>query len=117
LAGAVVAIAFWLGLIVIALNNLDTGLPDTEGMPGWLFWLIGLGIVAGVALYLRRSGGPGWGAFLAGVLFPEVAYLVNRLVTTEISVLFWILVAALVVIPLPGSSTGRIARGRWSESE
>ncbi|CAN5249938.1 hypothetical protein BH18ACT5_BH18ACT5_15310 [soil metagenome] len=39
-AGAVVSIAIWLGLIVFALDNLDTGLPDSEGLGGgWPFWI------------------------------------------------------------------------------
>lgn len=100
-AGAIVAIAFWLGLVVFALNNLNTGLPDSEGLAGgWPFWVGALVVVMIVAVCLRRSGGEGWGFFLLGLLIPEVAFFINRLVVTELSPLFWILVAVLVVIPL-----------------
>ena len=101
-AGAIVAIAFWLGLLVLALNNLDTGLPDSEGLAGgWPFWVGALVVVVIVAIYLRRSGGPGWGFFILGLLIPEVAFFLNRLVATELSAWFWILVAVLVAVPLP----------------
>lgn len=101
-AGVLASISAWLGLIVFALDNLDTGLPRSEGLGGgWPFFLIALAIVAGVAWFLRRSPGrPGWGTFLLGVLIPEVAFFVNRLFTTEISFVFWVAVVLLALIPL-----------------
>lgn len=60
-AGAVVSIAIWLGLIVFALDNLDTGLPDSEGLGGgWPFWIAAGVIIGIVALFLSRyPGSPG----------------------------------------------------------
>ena len=99
-AGTVVSIAVWLGLIVLALDNLDTGLPQSEGLSGgWPFFLTALIISVIVVLYLRRW--PGWGHFIIGFLIPEVAFVINRLATTEVSALFWIVVAALILIPIP----------------
>lgn len=61
-----------------------------------------MAVVVVVALFLRRSpGSPGWGAFLLGLLIPEVAFFINRLFTTEISIIFLVAVAVLVLIPLP----------------
>ncbi|MGI8518989.1 MAG: hypothetical protein ACR2ME_11755 [Acidimicrobiia bacterium] len=103
IAGAVVSIAVWLGLIVFALDNLDTGLPRSEGLGGgWPFWVAAVAVVVVVALFLRRSpGSPGWGTFLLGLLIPEVAFFINRLFTTDTSFIFLIAVAVLVLIPLP----------------
>lgn len=102
-AGAVVAVAAWLGIIVLALNNLDTGLPASEGLAGgWPFWLAALIVTVIVARYLGRNPGrPGWLHFVIGLFIPEVAFAINRLASTEVSALFWMVVAALVVIPLP----------------
>jgi hypothetical protein len=101
-AGTVTAIAVWLGLIVVALNNLDTGLPRSEGLSGWPFFLVAAAIVVLVAVALSRSPGPpGWLHFVLGLLIPEVAFLINRLFATEIGAAFWIAVAILVLIPLP----------------
>lgn len=106
-AGAVVAIAVWLGLIVFALANLDTGLPASEGLAGgWPFWLVAVLITVGVALWLRRLGsGPRWGHFFLGLLIPEVAFFLNRLASVEISLVFWVTVLLLAVLPLPGGRT------------
>ena len=101
-AGALVAIAFWLGLVVVALNTLDTGLPRSEGLGGWPFFLLALAITVAVAVYLsRRPGKPGWLHFILGLLIPEVAFFLNRLFATEIGPVFWIVVALLILIPLP----------------
>ena len=103
LAGAVAAIAFWLGLVIVALNTLDTGLPRSEGLGGWPFFLLALAITVTVAIYLwRRSGKPGWLHYVIGLLVPEVAFVINRLFATEIGPIFWIAVAVLVLIPMPG---------------
>jgi hypothetical protein len=102
-AGVLAAIAFWLGLVVVALNTLDTGLPRSEGLGGWPFFLVALAITVAVALYLsRRPGKPGWLHFIFGLLIPEVAFVLNRLFATEIGVIFWITVVVLILIPLPG---------------
>ena len=104
IAGAVASIATWLGLIVFALDNLDTGLPDSEGLGGgWPFWIAAVVIIGFVALFLRRyPGSPGWGSFLIGLLIPEIAFFINRLFATEVSSLFLIFVIALALVPLPG---------------
>ncbi len=100
------AIAFWLGLVVVALNNLDTGLPQSEGLGGWPFFLVALAITGVVAVYLsRRPRKPGWLHFIIGLLIPEVAFFLNRLFVPEISVVFWMAVAALILIPLPSAAT------------
>jgi hypothetical protein len=100
-AGALVSIALWLGLIVVALSNLDTGLPSQEG-GAWPFFAAALVITVIVVLGLRRGdGGPGWGSFILGLLIPEVAFFINRLVTTEVSAVFWIVAALLILVPLP----------------
>lgn len=102
-AGGLAAIAFWLGLVVVALNTLDTGLPRSEGLGGWPFFLVALAITAAVAFYVsRRPGKPGWFHFILGLLIPEVAFFVNRLSATEIGPVFWIVVALLILLPLPG---------------
>ncbi|HJU81381.1 MAG TPA: hypothetical protein VJ796_06495 [Acidimicrobiia bacterium] len=103
LAGSLASVAFWLGLVVVALNNLDTGLPRSEGLGGWPFFLVAVAITVAVAVYLsRRPGKPGWLHFIVGLLIPEVAFLVNRLLATEIGAIFWLAVAVLILIPLPG---------------
>ena len=103
MAGAVAAIAFWLGLVIVALNTLDTGLPRSEGLGGWPFFLVTLAITVAVAIYLRRRPGkPGWLHFAIGLLIPEVAFFLNRLFSVEISAVFWLALALLVLIPLPG---------------
>jgi hypothetical protein len=100
-AGALVSVALWLGLIVVAISNLDTGLPAQEG-GGWPFFAAALVLTVIVALALRRgSGGPGWGSFVLGLLIPEVAFFINRLVSTEVSAVFWIAAAVLILVPLP----------------
>ncbi|MGH8957635.1 MAG: hypothetical protein ACRDVK_03070 [Acidimicrobiia bacterium] len=102
-AGAVAAIAFWLGLVVVALNTLDTGLPRSEGLGGWPFFLLALAITVAVAIYLSgRPGKPGWLHFVIGLLIPEVAFFLNRLFSVDISAVFWIAVAVLVLLPWPG---------------
>jgi hypothetical protein len=104
----VTSIAFWLGLIVFALDNFDTGLPDSEGLGGgWPFWIGALVIIAVVAFSLARSGRRGWGSFLLGLLIPEVAFVINRLFTVDVSAIFLVVVAILVLVPLP--SRGRPA--------
>jgi hypothetical protein len=104
LAGALVSIAFWLGLILLALANMDIGgLTVPEGLKaGWPFWAGVVVVVAIVFLALRRAApGPGWGTFLIGLVIPEVAFFINRLAATEIGIVFWIATAALILIPLP----------------
>jgi hypothetical protein len=109
-AGVVTSIAIWLGLIVFALDNFDGGLPRSEGLGGgWPFWIGALVIIGAVAFSLGRSGRPGWGAFLLGLLIPEVAFLVNRLVMTEISWVFWVVVALLVLVPFPSRRRAEVA--------
>jgi hypothetical protein len=103
LAGAVAAIAFWLGLVIVALNTLDTGLPRSEGLGGWPFFLLALAIAVAVGIYLwKRPGKPGWLHFAIGLLIPEVAFFLNRLFSVEISAVFWVALAVLVLIPLSG---------------
>ena len=103
LAGAVAAIAFWLGLVIVALNTLDTGLPRSEGLGGWPFFLLALAIAVAVAIYLwKRPGKPGWLHFSIGLLIPEVAFFLNRLFSVEIGAVFWVALAVLVLIPLSG---------------
>lgn len=103
-ADAAVSIAIWLGLIVFALDNLDTGLPDSEGLGGgWPFWIADGLIVGIVALFLSRyPGSPGWGTFLIGLLISEIVFFINRLLATEVSIAFLIFVIALALVPLPG---------------
>ena len=113
-AGALAAIAFWLGLVVVALNNLDTGLPRSEGLGGWPFFLVTLAITLAVAFYLsRRPVKPGWLHFAIGLLIPEVAFFLNRLFSIEIGVVFWILVAVLILIPLPGRTRETTVSGKF----
>lgn len=54
------SIAGWLGIVVLALDNLDTGLPRSEGLEGgWPFFLAVVAITIIVAIYLaRRTDGP-----------------------------------------------------------
>ena len=114
LAGALTAIAFWLGLVIVALNNLDTGLPRSEGLGGWPFFLVALAITVAVAVYLsRRPEKPGWLHFVIGLLIPEVAFFLNRLFSIEIGVVFWIMVAVLILIPLPGRTQETIVSGKF----
>jgi hypothetical protein len=103
IAGALASIALWLAVIVFALDNLDTGLPTSEGLnQGWPFLIAGIAIVVVVALWLRHAApGPGWGSFLLGLLIPELAFAINRLVSTEIGTVFWIAAAVMTVVPLP----------------
>ncbi len=113
-AGAVAAIAFWLGLVVVALNNLDTGLPRSEGLGGWPFFLMALAITVAVAVYLsRRPEKPGWLHFVVGLLIPEVAFFLNRLFSIEIGVVFWIIVAVLILIPLPSRTQQTTVSGKF----
>jgi hypothetical protein len=104
IAGAVTSIAIWLGLIVFALDNFDNGLPRSEGLGGgWPFWIGALVIIVVVSYSLSRSPRrPGWGSFFLGLLIPEVAFFINRLFTTEISLIFLFAVAVLALLPLPG---------------
>lgn len=70
-----------------------------------------MAVVVVLALFLRRSpGSPGWGAFLLGLLIPEVAFFINRLFTTEISIIFLVAVAVLVLIPMPSRRPAAVAR-------
>jgi hypothetical protein len=104
LAGALVSIAFWLGLIVLALANMDMGgLTVPEGLrAGWPFWVGVVVVIVIVFLALRRAApGPGWGTFLIGLVIPEVAFFINRLAATEVGMVFWIATAVLILIPLP----------------
>lgn len=104
LAGALVSIAFWLGLILLALASMDIGgLTVPEGLrAGWPFWVGVVVVIVIVFLALRRAApGPGWGTFLIGLVIPEVAFFINRLATTEIGMVFWIATAGLILVPLP----------------
>lgn len=104
LAGALVSIAFWLGLILLALASMDIGgLTVPEGLrAGWPFWVGVVVFIVIVFLALRRAApGPGWGTFLIGLVIPEVAFFINRLATTEIGTVFWIATAGLILVPLP----------------
>ncbi|HEX5672089.1 MAG TPA: hypothetical protein VFY46_05140 [Acidimicrobiia bacterium] len=104
LAGALVSIALWLGLILLALANMDIGgLTVPEGLrAGWPFWVGAAVLILIVFLTLRRAApGPGWGTFLIGLVIPEVAFFINRLAATEIGMVFWIATAALILVPLP----------------
>lgn len=104
LAGALVSIAFWLGLILLALASMDIGgLTVPEGLrAGWPFWVGVVVFIVIVFLALRRAApGPGWGTFLIGLVIPEVAFFINRLATTEIGMVFWIATAGLILVPLP----------------
>jgi hypothetical protein len=108
LAGALVSIAFWLGLIVLALANMDIGgLTVPEGLrAGWPFWAGAAVVIMVVFLALRRAApGPGWGTFLIGLVIPEVAFFINRLAATEIGIVFWLATAALILVPFPSRTT------------
>jgi hypothetical protein len=114
LAGALVSIAFWLGLILVALANMDIGgLTLLEGFEaGWAFWVAVVVIIVVVFLALRRAApGPGWGTFLIGLVIPEVAFFINRLAADEIGMVFWIATAALILIPLPSRKVAVAAAG------
>lgn len=114
LAGAVASIAFWLGLILLALANMDMGgLTVPEGLrAGWPFWVGVVVVIVIVFLALRRAApGPGWGTFLIGLVIPEVAFFINRLAATEIGMVFWIATAALILIPLPSRKAAVSAAG------
>ena len=114
LAGAMVSIAFWLGLIVLALANMDMGgvtVPEAL-RTGWPLWAGVVVVIVIVFLALRQAGpGPGWGTFLIGLVIPEVAFFINRLAATEIGPVFWIATAALILIPLPSRKAAAVAAG------
>lgn len=104
-AGATVAIALWLMLLILALANLDTGLPEQPISTIWPFLAVVVAIILAVAYWLnRRPGSPGWLHFLIGLLIPEIAFVVNRLFQVEVGPFFWIAVLVLVLIPLPARS-------------
>lgn len=100
--GALAGAALWLGFIVLALTNFDSpaGLPE-ELQATWPFWLVAIVVTIGVFFLRRRMGpGPGWGMFAMGVFIPFVGLLVNA--RSGNGMWFWLIVAGLVLIPLPG---------------
>lgn len=99
--GAIAGMALWLGLIVLALTNFDTpaGLPE-EIRATWPFWLVTILVTVAVFFALRRLGpGPGWGAFALGVIAPFLGLLLNA--QTGNAMWFWLVVAFIVLVPLP----------------
>ena len=99
--GAIAGTTLFLGLIVLALTNFDTpaSFPE-EFQATWPFWLITLGITVAVFFVRRRLGpGPGWGSYAIGLLAPFFGLLVNA--RTGSGMWFWVIVVALVVVPLP----------------
>jgi len=111
LAGALVSIAVWFGLIVLALSGMDSGVTVPDGLQdGWPMWGAAAVITVIVFLVLRRATlGPGWGSFLIGLLIPEAAFFINRMADTEVGRVFWIVTAALILIPLPSRKAARAA--------
>lgn len=112
-AGAIVSIALWLGLIVLALSGMDSGVNVPEGLQaGWPLWLGAAVVTLVVVVALRRAAlGPGWGSFVIGLLIPEVAFAINRITATEVGTVFWIATAVLILVPLPGRKTAVAATG------
>jgi hypothetical protein len=111
-AGAVVSIALWLGLIVLVLTGMDSGVSVPEGLrAGWPLWL-GAAVVTLVVVVARRAApGPGWGSFVIGLVIPEVAFAINRIAAIEVGPVFWIATAVLILVPLPGRKTAVAATG------
>lgn len=112
-AGAVVSIALWLGLIVLVLTGMDSGVSVPEGLrAGWPLWLGAAVVTLVVVVALRRAApGPGWGSFVIGLVIPEVAFAINRIAAIEVGPVFWIATAVLILVPLPGRKTAVAATG------
>lgn len=101
-AGVIAGGSFWIGLIVLAVANMDTpvGFPD-ELRATWPFWLVALAVTLTVFFVRRRLGpGPGWGSYAIGLIAPFIGLLVNARVGGGGS-WFWLPVVFLVLVPLP----------------
>ena len=89
-------------MIVVALANLDTGLPRADLSSGWPFLVVAIVLIFGTGFYLaRKPGKPGWLHFVFGLLIPEIAFAVNRLFAVEVSWIFWLTLLILIVSPIP----------------
>lgn len=102
-AGVLAGMSLWTGLIVYALINLDSeqGLPNSLEVT-WPYWFVAVAITLGVFLVRRRLGaGPGWGAFVIGVIAPFVGLLLNA--NFGGGIWFWVPVLVLVLVPLATS--------------
>ena len=106
-AGLLVGFSIWGGLIIIALSALDTGISLPEQLENiWPFVIVGLVVLAGVYLFLRRAAaGPGWGMFLIGVAIPFVALFATRAAASGEFGWFWVVVAVATLFPIPNRRT------------
>lgn len=106
-AGVIAGAAVWLGLIVLALTNLDTpaGFPDQVSAT-WPFWAVAAVVLVIVFFVRRRLGpGPGWGAFIIGFIAPFFALLANAQMSNGIW--FWVILAVFILVPLPSLGRSR----------
>lgn len=112
-AGALAGMSLWVGLIVLALANLDERgpLPDSVSAT-WPFWLVTLAIAAGAFFVRRRLGpGPGWGAFAIGVFAPFVGLFINANLGDGGGLWFWLPVLVLIFVPLTSPGTREATGG------
>jgi hypothetical protein len=103
--GAVTALLFWLGMVVLAISGFDSLVPDRERIDETLpFWGAALVILALVWIGLRFAGpGSGWGMVFIGILAPVFGFAVYRFLPGPgLIAIFWILVVAVVLAPIPG---------------
>lgn len=101
-AGAFAGMSLWTGLIVLALANFDSvqEFPDSLEVT-WPFWAVALIITIGVYLVRRRlDPGPGWGAYVIGVMAPFVGLFLNANFSGAGGFWFWGPVLALILVPL-----------------
>lgn len=101
-AGVIAGGSFWIGLIVLALANMDTPLefPD-ELRATWPFWLVMVAVTVAVFFVRRRlDPGPGWGSYSIGLIAPFLGLLLNAQIGGG-GAWFWLPVVFLVLIPLP----------------
>jgi hypothetical protein len=106
--GAVTALLFWLGTVVLAISGFDSLVPDQERIDETLpFWGAALVILVLVWIGLRFAGpGPGWGMLFIGILAPVVGFAVYRFLPgPDLIAMFWIVALAVVFAPIPGLGT------------